>query len=222
VTADQAVELPPLPDPREEEQDDDVDEDDDSDEQDDDGYLEEAPPKLPHLPVRYFFSNLVVRVGQSFADAQGNQLQAGTTFKLMRSNHDDDGGFVLIPLAGPVRSIRLESGDHAAIIENADNAWLQPVPSTGCLAELCYWIGKELTKAEDDVDEDEDDFEDKIDRIDTLRGDVQACRDWLEDRVGEPPKPGSTALAARIFGRNHRGAAWTKLLFAAMAVTSAG
>ena len=197
-------------------------EDEDEDEDQGDDQLHDAPPKLPHLPVRHFFRDLVICVAQDFTEANGGKLQQGTVLKLLRSDPNDDGSYALIPLAGPVRSVRLNPRQHAEIIENADNAWFQPLPSGECLSELCYWIAQELTKAEEATDEEEaDDYEDRIDRIDTLLGDVSLCQDWLEDPKGEPPDPDSAPLAAEIFGRDHRATAWVHLLYAGIAVTSA-
>jgi hypothetical protein len=221
VTADQWIEPPPPAAPPVAAYEEDEDDEDEEEEEDGDEAFSDAPPhKLPHLPVRHFFRDLVVRVAHYFTDARGGKLQAGNTFKLLRSDCEEDGTFVLVPLAGPVRSIRLNPKQHAEIIENAGNSWFEPVPSKGCLEELCYWIEQDLTTAEDELDEDSDDYEDQLDDIDTLSSDVESCREWLE-RSGEksdPPKPASAQTASEVFGRDHRATEWIRLLFAGIVV----
>ncbi|HEY3740582.1 MAG TPA: hypothetical protein VGL53_12095 [Bryobacteraceae bacterium] len=215
VTADQWVEPEPPPPAVVEDEDDEPDDEDDT-------RTVEAPPTLPHLSVRHFFRDLVVRIAQDFSDADGNQLHAGNVLKLMSVDREDDGDFVLIPLAGPVRRIRLGAAQQAAVISNAGNAWLQPVPSSECLADLCHWIQEELSGAEDALDEDSDDYEERVERITELLSDVEECRGWLETdsaRRGEVPQPASLPLAVKIFGRTDRGAVWIRLLYAGVAVT---
>jgi hypothetical protein len=190
-------------------------------EEEDEEVFVNAPPKLPHLPVRHFFGDLVVRIALDFTDTQGNKLQAGNRFTLLRCDQEEDSDFVLIPLAGAVRSIRLNPKEHAEIIENAGNAWFEPVPSTGCLEELCYWIAQELTTSENGLDEESDDYDERIDDLEALRDDVQECQELLEDSSerGAPPSFNSASIAEDFFGPDHKGTAWIRLLLAGIAVT---
>ncbi len=93
-------------------------------EEDDSPYLEEEPPPLPHLPVRHFFNSLVFRVGRDFVDAGGRAVRSGELLNLLRVAPSEEG----FDLTFPDRNICL--GDPA-IIENADNAWFQPMPTDG-------------------------------------------------------------------------------------------
>lgn len=218
VTADQWVEpeLPASAAVTEEEDEEDGEEEDVAEQ------MAEDPPKLPDLPVRHFFRDLVLRVAQDFSDADGNQLRAGNVLKLMRADREDDGCFVLIPIAGPCRRIRLDPEQNASVISNASNAWIQPVPSSECLADLCHWIQEELSDAEDELDEDSDDYEERVEWISEILSDVEESRDWLETdsaRRGEAPQPDSLPLAVKIFGRADRGAVWIRLLYAGVTVT---
>ena len=201
--------LPPLPELDTDEHDD--DEDDADDEED---YMQAEPPKLPHLPVRHFFSGLVIRAARDFTDSQGRAICSGDRLKLLSCEPTDD-GYVLSPI---VRWIRLSAADpvHAAIIENADNAWLQPVPSIHCLEELREAIDRELSVADEDEEMDDDDIE----RIETLRDDVEACEAWLSQSGERLPAPRcrSGSLAARVFGRDHHLAGWIRLLYAGVTV----
>ena len=184
----------------------------DSEDSNDEDTMKEPPPKLPHLPVRHFFRDLVVRVAQDFTDASGGTHCEGTVITLLRSDKKEDGTFLLMPLSG--RSIRLNPQQHAEIIENAGNAWLQPVPNANSLHELCYWVDNELTAAEEEADEESEEH------LETLIADFQLCQEWLDERHGKPPKPSSAALAVTVFGRDHPATYWIRLLFAAVAVTS--
>lgn len=186
------------------------DAEEDDDEEDDD-YMEEAPPALPHLPVRHFFPGLVVRAARDFVDAQGRAVCGGDLLRLINCDQDDTGLYVLNLL---VRTVRLKKHDHDEIIENAGNAWLQPVPTSDCLEDLCLAIEVPLGTADEDERFDDDDIE----RIDTLREDVERCREWLEKDGDRGPAPvcRNGGIAAKLFGRDHELAAWLPLLFSAV------
>jgi hypothetical protein len=188
-----------------------VREEDDDDQED---LMEEAPPQLPHLPVRHFFDGLVVRVAQPFTDSQGRKLSTGELLELISYDPSPDGSCVLNVL---VRTVRLNPKAHGQVLENADNSWLQPVPSTDCLNDLCEAIHLALDKEDEDLDAESEEDEDKIDWIGTLRDDVAACLEWMQDHR-KRPKPSSAPLAAKVFGRNHPAVAWIRLLYAAVAV----
>jgi hypothetical protein len=201
--------LPPLPGDikeREEEEEEETSEDS--------PYMEEPPPKLPHLRVRQFFPGMVVRVGRDFADAYGRAVCSGDLLKVLVCERTND-GYAVMCLE---RNIRLSdsAAGHDAIIENADNFWFQPVPTTGCLEDLLEAIDLRMSEAEED--EDNDDSE--IELIEALREDIAECENWLS-RSGErgpAPRCHSGSLAARVFGRDHELTAWIQLLFAAIAV----
>jgi len=196
-----------------------ADEDDEEEDSDDDTY--EPPPKLPHLPVRHFFSGLVFRVAQPFTDAQGSELLEDDYLKLLSfAPAAPDGSFVLNVA---VRSVRLNPREHGAIIENAGNEWLQPVPSIECLEDLCEAIELGLNRADEELDAEEEEDEDKIVDIDTLREDVAACLEWLqeEDESKPPPKVDRRPLADAVFGREHPVTGWIQLLYGAVDVSHA-
>ena len=211
----------------EEVQQDDADEDDDTDD-DEDPYMEEAPPKLPHLPVRHFFPGLVVRVAQDFCDSYGRAVCAQGLLSVL-TFEAVDGGYTVSFLERTV-PLRAAVKNHSEILENAGNAWFQPVPSARCLDELAEAIDLRLEEAEeqdekdqDEKDQDEEDDDDvRLERIGDLRSDVTDCQDWLarEGDRGPVPPCNTGPLAAKVFGRDHTVTAWIRLLFAAMPVCS--
>ena len=195
----------------------------DDDEEDEDAeldFMDEAPPTLPHLPVRQFFGGLVVRVAQDFHDAHGRAVCATDLLRLLACNPDDS----RYSLACLDRNVVLDPqvAGHAQIIENAGNAWFQPVSRADCLEDLMERLQQRLNDAEDESDEedDDDDGESLVERIETIREDIERCQEWLS-RSGDrgPAPPCQTAsLIARIFGRDDDVTVWIRLLFAAVAV----
>jgi hypothetical protein len=109
---------------------------------------------------------------------------------------------------------------HDGIIENAGNAWFQPVPVTLALEELVDEIDICLDTTSATTGEDED--EDGVDDFEVIAEDMQNCRDWLEQTGNRGPIPKSHSLrrASRRFGRDHEASAWIRYLFAAIAVCS--
>lgn len=189
------------------------DRDETEDEVEDSPYMEEEPPKLPHLGVRHFFPGLVVRVGRDFADAYGRAVCSTGLLTVLAATRAEDGYTVSFL----DRTVQLkESAGQDVIIENAGNAWFQPVPSAGCLEDLLEAIDVRLSEAEDD----ESDDDSQLERIETLREDVERCADWLERSGERGPAPvcRSAPLAVKAFGRSHELAAWIPLLCAAVAV----
>ena len=180
----------------------------------DDGWprMEEAPPPLPHLGVRHFFPELVVRVGRDFEDALGRPVCEGDVLKLLRAERAG-GGYLLTFLECNIRL----SAAHRDIIENAGNAWFQPVPSVACLEDLGDAIDVRLSEAAgQDSDGDYDDL--RIERINSIRGDCAMCRDWLaRSHSGPVPQPESGPLAGKVFGRTSDLAVWIPLFFAGVA-----
>lgn len=181
-------------------------------EPDESDYMEEAPPKVPDLPVRHFFDGLVVRVAQDFVDAKGRAFFAGDVHGVLDCVARSEGGYRVELL---VRSVSLPAPGCEAAIENAGNAWFQPVPSRGCLLALFQAIDRGLSDAEEDEKMDDD-----IERLEAIRGDVDDCEDWLarEGKGGLAPVCRSGALAARVFGRDHHVTVWIRLLFAGVVV----
>jgi hypothetical protein len=191
----------PPPAPVDEEE---IEEEDEVDEEEDGEEWEGELPELPHLPVRLLFPGVVVRVRQEFTDARGRLLPAGLTVRLLTS--EQDGGVANLVFMEGACSLDSSVPAHVPILENSGNAWLQPVPSRGCLQELCDAILQQLQKA-DDLDEEDDE------RVQELFGEVEECQDWLI-RDGQPPAPelGSARFAGKVFGRQSREARWVALL----------
>jgi len=199
--------LPPLPG--------DLEEEDDDDQSEDSPYMEEEPPKLPHLPVRHFFPGLVVRVGRDFADAHGRAVCSGDLLKVLACERID-AGYAVTFLEQNVRLSESAAG-HDAIIENAGNAWFQPAPTAGCLENLLAAIDRRMSEAEDGDSDDESERE----RTEALREDIAECKDWLSRSgdSGPAPRCRSGPLAARVFGRDHELTTWIPLLFTAIEVS---
>jgi hypothetical protein len=180
-------------------------------------YMETPPPRLPHVRVRNFFQGMVVRVARDFDDVHGRDICSDEVLQVIVCTRTDSGYTVSFL----ERGIHLNENDanHAEIIENADNAWFQPIPTAGCIEELLEAIELSMNEAEDNEDgedEDDPDFEHMV----TLRQEIEECEEWLS-RSGErgaAPQCRSGSLAATVFGRDHELAAWIPLLFAAVEV----
>jgi hypothetical protein len=187
------------------------------DSEDEEPYMEEAPPQLPHLAVRHFFEGLVVRVAQDLQGADGRAVCSSDLLTVWARQADED-GFTLACRECTVR-LRASVAGHAAILENAGNAWFQPVPARECLESLVEAIARQLDRAEEDAGEDDDDrYERKLERIEALRDDVGRCQEWLSQtgERGAAPRCESGKLAAKVFGRDHAVTAWLGLFFAAV------
>lgn len=202
--------LPPLPGESEAP----ADEDSEDDEADDSPCMEEEPPRLPHLRVRHFFPGLVVRVGRDFADAYGQAVGSSDLLKVLAVDSADD-GFAVIFLE---RNIHLGTNvaGHGEILENAGNAWFQPVPTSACLEDLLEVVDRFLSE----VEEGDDDDDAQIESIEALREDVDECASWLSQSAERGPAPRCRGgrLAAKVFGRDHAMTQWVPLLFAAVSV----
>jgi hypothetical protein len=190
--------------------------DSEKEDSEDSPYMEEEPPKLPDLPVRHFFPGLVVRVGRDFADAYARAVCSGDLLKVLACAPADDGYAVTFLERNVFLSTR--ASHHDSIIENAGNAWFQPVPTGDCLEDLLEMIDLRLAGAEDEEDEDEDDS--KMERLDAVRDEIEKCQDWLSQsgERGPAPQCRSGQLAAKLFGRDHELTAWIRFLFAAVGV----
>ncbi len=144
---------------------------------------DEEPPKLLHLRVRHFFPGLVVRVGRDFADAYGRAVCTGDLLKVFSMDSSDD-GFEVASLERTVRFSANVAG-HDAILENADNAWFQPVSTAACLENVIEAVDHSLSV----VDEDDSDEDAVIEGIAALREDVDECRRWLSQSGERGPAP---------------------------------
>jgi hypothetical protein len=152
-------------------------------------YMEQEPPKLPHLRVRHFFRGLVVRVGRDFADAYGRAVCSGDLLTLLLPERTSDG----YALSFMERTVRLSDSaaghaGHAAIVGNAANAWFQPAPTARCLATL-----------HEDVEK------------------CRSWLSRSGER-SPAPQLRSGPLAAKVFGRSSDLAAWIPVLFAGVTV----
>jgi hypothetical protein len=189
----------------------------DEDEEEEDSHdldeMDEPPPRLPHLPVSHFFPGLVVRIGRDFADAFGHTSKVGGVLKVLACDPGRD-GYILAFLDRNVQLL-VSIPAHGGIIENIGNAWFQPVPTVRCLEDLLEAIEARLSEVEDQFESDS-----AIERIESLREDIEKCQSWLS-RSGErgpAPKCLSGQLAAKVFGEEHELTAWIRLLFAAVPV----
>jgi len=198
--------LPPLPGDLPEEISDEEDEEDEQEDPENPPYMDEEPPTLPDLPVRFFFPGLVVRVARDFSDAYGRAVSSKDLLRLINCVHEK-GEYAMTCMD---RNIRLKPA-QAEIIENAENSFFQPVPTTECLEDLLAAIEMSLGEAEEDEDAD-------IDRIELLHDEIDKCEAWIAESTPRPPAPhiGHGKLAGRLFGPDHELACWTRLLFAAV------
>jgi hypothetical protein len=183
----------------------------DEDDDDDTPYMEEEPPKLPHLPVQYFFPGLVVRIGRAFEAAAFDCVCEGDVYHIEACSKS--GGVWTLMCLEP--NIRLSESGHAEMIANAENAWFQPVPTPSCLEAVLEAIDDKLRSFEE---EDLDD--DVIDSIDALREDIGNCERWLSRSggTGRAPQYRKDSVAERVFGPDHELTFWIRLLFAAIPV----
>src|SRR5689334_6520534 len=110
-------------------------------------YMEAEPPIVPHLPVRHFFPGLVVRIGRNFEDATFSCLCSGDLYDI-EDCRSGSGAWTLLCTG---RRIRLTDAGQAEIIENAGNAWLQPVPTFACLVAALEAIDDGLRTYEEDA-----------------------------------------------------------------------
>jgi hypothetical protein len=197
----------PLPPPPEETPED-FSEEEDQEDPENAPYMEEEPPRLPDLPVRFFFPGLVLRVARDFADAYGRTVCSTDLIRLINCVHDDDGYAVTCM----DRNIRLNE-KQAEIIANLGNAWLQPVPRTDCLEDLLAAIEDRLAEEEETEDAD-------LDQIEAIRDDLSQCEAWLAESLprSSAPKCRTGRVATRLFGTDHELSHWTRLLFVAIEV----
>jgi hypothetical protein len=168
--------------------------------------MDEEPPRLPDLPVRFFFPGLVVRVARDFADAYGHTVCSTDLIRLINCVHDD-GRYAVTCLD---RNIRLDE-KQAEIIANRGSAWFQPVPRTHGLEDLLVAIEDGLADAEDDAEADPD-------QLEAIRDDLGLCEAWLAESLprGRAPKCRTGQVAMRLFGPDHELSCWIRLLFAAI------
>jgi hypothetical protein len=172
--------------------------------------MEDEPPIVPHLPVRHFFPGIVVRIGRDFEDATFSCLCSGDLYDI-EDCRSGSGAWTLLCTG---RRIRLTDAGQAEIIENAGNAWLQPVPTFACLVAALEAIDDGLRTYEEDAGDD------AIASIDPIREDIGNCERWLTRTrgAGHAPQYRKAVVAERIFGADHKLAAWIRWLFVAITV----
>jgi len=93
--------------------------------------LERVQQKIygaPHLTVWDFSPGLVVRVGRTFLDFDGQEIRAGAVLHFLEKSYFPyDGGHTLRFVEKTVHLAGI-SDEHERIIENAGNAWFQQIP----------------------------------------------------------------------------------------------
>lgn len=168
-------------------------------------FMNEDPPDLPHLRVPHFFPGLVVRIGRDFTDAYERALCTGEILSLLICEREQD-GYALTFLDRNVFLRDTAAGQRMAV-ENAGNAWFQPVPTVECLRDLLQVIDMRMGEAVGEETE-----------LEVLGEDIEKCGNWLEcvGQRGPAPNCESGALAAGIFGRDDELTAWIPLLFTAV------
>ncbi len=185
--------------------------DDEEEDLADDEEINGELPELPHLRVQHFFAGLTLRVRREFADANGRLVPAGQILHVLNVEHlASCGGHTL---ACTERTVPLSphTSDFDAIVENAGNAWLQPVPSLDWLDDLWDLVEDRLCAAEDLDEENE--------LLEPIREDVEESKAWLDTEGDRGPAPECTSArqVVKFFGRDSEMAAWVPLLFAGMA-----
>jgi len=174
---------------------------------------EEPPAALPHLEVAHFFPGLIVRIAQDFTDAEGRTVQAGRILHFEKYNRKERYGGYRLSFAGCTVVLTKDTPGHEAILENANNAWFQPVPELACLQDLWEAIDEGFTKADEAGEVDSDEMED-------IRYDLEECEVWLHNEEDRGPAPvcSTGPLAARVFGAESALATRIRLLYAAIGV----
>ena len=200
--SDKDVELPPdLP----------AAEVEDDDEYDEFSYMDQPPPKLPHLRIADFFPGLRLRVGRDFADHFQRAFCEGDLLEVLTCEPSEE-GFLIACLSSNIRL------SDPAVIENAENGWLQPLPAISCLQELLQIIEQDLDIAEAEAEDEGDD--DQLERIEELRDELGRCAEWLDSTAPREatPKIAGARRLSNVFGPGHRSEAFVTFLLAALPV----
>ena len=147
--------------------------------------IQAAPSGMPHISVWRFFKGLVVRIRRTFRDFDGQEIPAGLVLHFLEKSHFFyDDGHTLTFLE---RVIRLSGNidDEASVIENAGNAWFDPLPeleSLQLLWESVYdrWKGLDSSAMEHAAD---------------IGAAIEQCGDWLRTRGTSAPPHAPQAAA---------------------------
>lgn len=176
-------------------------------------------PRLPRLRVRQFFRGLVVRLGRPVVDVDGITAPAGQRLEFLSMWTEGPEETPIYHLEFAERRFRLEvkPQDDRSIIGNGGNAWFYPLPEIDSLTSLWRIVDDLLTKAENDIDDEDGDQIDS-DMLLAIRTDLDDCGNWLNDEEvgGPPPLPECAPVAAEYFGKKSDMYNWVNLLFAAI------
>jgi Domain of unknown function (DUF3601) len=84
-------------------------------------------PAAPDLTVWDFKAGLVVRIGRTFTDYDGQEIRAGEVLHLLGTNYFPyESGFTLVFAEKTIRLADIID-ENSIIIKNAGNAWFQPL-----------------------------------------------------------------------------------------------
>lgn len=138
-----------------------------------------APGAMPPMSRSDMFPGLVVRIGQTFRDYDGEEIPAGQILHFLRRDYFpyDDGH----TLTFRERTIRLSGNVPAQdlVIENAGNAWFEPVPDIESL-QSCWelidqqWSGLDTSGIEHAAE---------------IRAEIDECGAWLRTPENRGPAP---------------------------------
>lgn len=155
--------------------------------------LEQAPA-MPHLTLWDLFPGLVVRVGQTLHDFDGEEIRAGQILHFLDRNYFayDDGH----TLTFRERVIRLSGNvpGQDLVIENAGNAWFEPLPTVESL-QLCWeLIDRQWNRLDMSG----------VRHAALIRAEIDACGAWLRTPENRGPAPlcVTASLAAAAFRGN--------------------
>jgi hypothetical protein len=150
-------------------------------------------PLLPHFRVWDFFPGLVLRIAQDFADFDGAKHAAGEVLHFLEKSYFPyDGGHTLTFREKVIRLAEI-APQNEPVIENAGNAFFEPVTNRECLLACLRWIDEEwpLSGAQG------------ID-AEAIGVGIQRCRLWLEKPSGPPPVCNTAEIAMSLFNQRGR------------------
>ena len=154
-----------------------------------------APAAMPGLGLWDMFPGMVVRVGQAFRDYDGTEIPAGQILHFLNGDYFayDDGHTLtfremVIRLSGNV------SGEDL-VIQNAGNAWFEPVPDIESLQSCWELIDRQWNRLDMSG----------VKQAAEIRAEIDACGAWLRTTGNRGPAPmcvtGLAAAAAFAEGR---------------------
>lgn len=155
-----------------------------------------APAAMPCLGLADMFPGMVVRICRTFRDFDREEVAAGQILHFLKRDYFpyDDGH----TLTFRERVIRL-SGNVSAeelVIENAGNAWFEPVPDIESLQTCWELIDRQWNRLDMSG----------VPQAAQIRAEIDACGVWLGTPQNRGPAPrcvtGPAAVAAFAQGRN--------------------